>query len=106
MDSCADRQGGEQSWELSLLTLTGRRSVVLTLAEDHGRLVGRLAGEGELMPMLDLVREGDRLRWWHRTTRPTRINSRVEVVVSGDHMTGTSRGGWSAPSAVTGVRVA
>lgn len=97
--------GDREVWELRIATLTGPRTTVLVLDEVQGRLVGRVRGE-EPGPVLDLTREADRLRWWQRTTRPTRLNLRVEVTVSGDRMTGTSRAGWLPESTVTGVRVA
>ena len=98
--------GTREVWELRLVTLTGPRTVVLVLTEVSGQLVGTARGGDELMPLLDLTREADRLRWWQRTTRPTRLNQLVEVTVDGDRMTGTSRAGWLPESSVTGVRVA
>lgn len=95
-----------QDWELTIATPIGRQRVTLRLRETNGRLEGEAQGKDESVPLEELERDGDRLAWSQRITRPMRLNLRFEVTVDGDQMTGTSKAGRLPTSTVTGVRLA
>lgn len=93
-----------EAWALTIATPIGRQQVTVRLWETDGRLEGEAAGGDETVPLLDLVRDGDRLTWSQRITRPLRLNLRFDVTVDGDRMTGTSRAGRLPSSRISGVR--
>ncbi len=91
-------------WALTIATPIGRQLVTLILGEVEGRLQGEARGKDETVPLLDLTRDGSRLTWSQRITRPMRLNLRFDVAVDGDQMTGTSKAGRLPTSKVAGVR--
>ncbi len=54
-------------------------------------LGGQGSGKDETVPLLDLTREGSRLTWALRITRPMRFNLRFDVTVDADQMTARRR---------------
>lgn len=54
---------GDQEWALTIATPIGRQLVSLRLREAGGRWEGEARGTDETVPLLDLVRDGDRLTW-------------------------------------------
>jgi hypothetical protein len=95
-----------ERWALTIATPVGRQQVELTLLEDGGRLEGEAHGKDETLPLIDAVRDGDRLTWSLRMTRPIRLQLHFDVAIDGDHLTGTAKAGLFPRSAVTGVRLA
>lgn len=110
-------------WQLEMNTLSGMRSLTLTLTEVRGRLRGHLVGRAwpwpggagagtsglgeasiETMPVLDLTLDRDRLCWWHRSTHPTALNYRMDVTIVGATMCGSWRAGWLPGGPVVGRR--
>jgi hypothetical protein len=106
------------TWNLTIATPIGRQAVVLELSERDGRralyrgvrrhdgaLRGSARGTAEEVPLIDLVRDGNRLTWRQAITRPLRLNLAFDVTVEGDTLTGLSRAGRLPSSSVTGTRV-
>ena len=93
------------TWNLTIATPIGRQAVVLELSERDGALHGSARGTAEEVPLIDLVRDGNRLTWRQAITRPLRLNLVFDVTVDGDTLTGVSRAGRLPSSAVTGTRV-
>lgn len=93
-----------QQWALTIATPIGRQAVTLILREADGRLQGEARGTQESVPLIDLTRDGERLTWSQRITRPMRPNLRFDVSARGDQMVGTSKAGRLPSSTVTGVR--
>ncbi len=95
----------EERWALTIATPIGRQEAVITLREGRGGLVGEATGAVETVPLHDLVRDGDRLTWSQRITRPMRLDLTFEVTTDGDLLTGTARAGRLPASRVTGRRL-
>jgi hypothetical protein len=93
-----------QEWSLTISTPIGRQSVTLVLTDGPGGLTGEARGRDETVPLHDLRRDGDRLSWSQRITRPMRLDLRFDVLVEGVRMTGTSRAGRLPASTVSGIR--
>jgi hypothetical protein len=94
-----------RTWNLTIATPIGRQDVVLELSERDGALHGTARGRAEEVPLLDLVRDGNRLTWRQAITRPLRLNLAFDVTVDGDTLTGVSRAGRLPSSSVTCTRV-
>lgn len=95
-----------ERWALGIATPIGRQEAVVVHRDEPGRLVGEAVGTHETVPLRDLVRDGDRLTWSQRITRPMRLDLTVEVTTDGDRLTGTARAGRLPASRVTGRRLA
>ncbi len=93
------------TWQLIVATPLGKQAVVLELAETDDGITGVASGNGEQVPLLDPVRDGDRLTWGQAVTRPMRLHLRFAVTVAGDTLTGTACAGALPASRVTGSRV-
>ncbi len=101
----APHEPTDETWQLSISTPIGRQDVTLRLREYDGELSGEAEGRHETVPLLELRRDGHRLTWTQRITRPMRLNLRFDVTVEGDRMTGTSKAGMLPASTVTGTRI-
>lgn len=94
----------EGFWKVAVSTPLGTRHTVLELFTKDGALQGISRGEKEQLTLNDLRLEGDRLSWYQSITRPMRMNLAFDVVIDGDDMTGTARGGPMPASKVSGRR--
>jgi len=93
-----------QEWELTIATPIGRQLVTLSLQETEAGLTGEARGKDETVPLLDLTRDGNRLTWTQRITRPMRLNLTFDVTITDDHLAGTSKAGRLPRSTVSGSR--
>ncbi|MFJ9774328.1 hypothetical protein ACIRVF_24315 [Kitasatospora sp. NPDC101157] len=91
-------------WELTIATPIGRVRPVVELRSHEGELVGTAHGGDEILPLRDIVLDGDRLTWKQSVTRPVRLDLTFSVTVDGDTLTGISRAGRLPSSKVTGRR--
>ncbi|MFJ9036883.1 hypothetical protein ACIRF8_09895 [Streptomyces sp. NPDC102406] len=94
----------EGTWNLSVSTPIGTTEAVVELRERHGNLTGTAHGAGEVVPLSDIVLNGDRLTWKQAITKPVRLNLAFDVTVDGDTLRGTSKAGRLPASKVTGER--
>ncbi|MFJ6382546.1 hypothetical protein ACIQI7_21390 [Kitasatospora sp. NPDC092039] len=91
-------------WDLTIATPIGRVRPVVELRSEEGELVGTARSAGEVLPLRDIVLDGDRLTWKQSVTRPVRLDLTFTVTVDGDTLTGTSTAGRLPSSKVTGRR--
>lgn len=98
----------EGTWHLLIDTPIGRQCADLTLSSVDGSLrgVARDPRHGAEVELADLVRDGDRLTWSQRITKPMRLNLTFDVTVTVDEMTGHARAGRLPRSQVIGRRAA
>jgi hypothetical protein len=94
----------EGTWDLIMSTPVGRIGATVELIRRDGVLTGTARGQGEEVPLTDLVADGDRLTWKQAVTKPLRLNLVFAVTIDGDTLTGTSRAGRLPASRVTGER--
>ena len=66
---------------------------MLELFTEDGELKGISHGEKEKLVLKDLQQQADRLQWYQSITKPLRMELVFDVVVNGDDMTGTAKGG-------------
>lgn len=92
------------TWDLTLATPIGRLGAVLALTGSGQDLSGTATGQGEDVPLRELVLDRDRLSWKQSITRPLRLDLAFAVTVAGDTLSGTSRAGRLPATKVTGVR--
>jgi hypothetical protein len=98
----------EGTWNLTIDTPIGRQSADLMLSTVDGLLrgVARDPRHGQDVELTCLVRDGNRLTWEQRITRPMRLNLTFDVTVAGDELSGHARAGRLPASRVTGRRAA
>ncbi|MFV2018972.1 hypothetical protein [Micromonospora sp. LOL_023] len=94
----------EGFWKVAVSTPLGTRHTVLELFTKDDVLQGISRGEKEELVLNDLVLEGDRMSWYQSITKPIRMNLAFEVVIAGDEMTGTAKGGPMPAAKVSGRR--
>ena len=94
-----------EQWALTIATPIGRQQVTLILTETPNGIEGEARGQHETVPLRDIVRDGARLTWSQRITRPMRLNLTFDVTIDGDQLTGTSKAGRLPQSKVTGTRI-
>ena len=94
----------EGFWSLAVKTPLGTRHTVLELYTEEGVLKGISRGEKEQLVLQDLRQEGDRLSWFQSITRPLRMDLVFDVVIDGDDMNGTAKGGPMPAGKVSGRR--
>nr|WP_205808489.1 hypothetical protein [Micromonospora sp. HNM0581] len=91
-------------WKVAVATPFGTRRTELELFTRDDVLQGISRGEKETLTLNDLRLEGQRLSWYQSITKPMRMDLVFEVVVDGDEMTGTARGGPMPAAKVSGRR--
>lgn len=96
--------GVTDEWDVTIKTPIGSLTIVYTFAEHDGVLSGTAAGQGETVPLRDIVVDGQRVTWQQSVTKPMRLNLAFDVVVDGERLSGHSRAGKLPRSAVSGVR--
>jgi len=94
----------EGFWKVAVATPLGTRHTVLELFTKDGVLQGISRGEKEELVLQDLQVADDRLSWFQSITKPIRMNLVFDVVVDGDEMSGTAKGGPMPPAKVSGRR--
>ncbi|NLU79179.1 hypothetical protein HCA58_12485 [Micromonospora sp. HNM0581] len=94
----------EGLWKVAVATPFGTRRTELELFTRDDVLQGISRGEKETLTLNDLRLEGQRLSWYQSITKPMRMDLVFEVVVDGDEMTGTARGGPMPAAKVSGRR--
>lgn len=94
----------EGSWKVAVSTPLGTRHTVLELFTKDGVLQGVSRGEKEELVLQNLQLEGTRLSWYQSITKPMRMNLAFDVVIDGDEMTGTAKGGPMPAGKVSGRR--
>lgn len=93
------------TWRVAIATPLGKMVAELAIATEGGAVRGTATQGGESVPFLDPIREGARLTWSQRVTRPMSLLLHFDVTVEGDRMGGTVRAGRLPPSALTGERL-
>lgn len=93
------------TWNITIPTPIGTQSVVLELTEHDGVIAGSAKSAAEAVPLINPVRDGNRLTWTQLITKPMRLNLKFDVTFDGDTLTGTSKAGMLPTSKVTGTRV-
>lgn len=94
----------EGFWNVAIKTPLGTRRTVLELFTADGVLQGISRGEKEQLTLNELTQEGNQLSWSQNITKPMRMVLSFDVVIDGDEMTGTARGGPMPASTVSGSR--
>ncbi|MFC0529828.1 hypothetical protein [Phytohabitans kaempferiae] len=94
----------EGFWKVAVATPLGTRHTVLELYTEDGALQGISRGESEQLVLKELRLEGDRLSWYQSITKPMRMDLSFDVVISGDDMSGTAKGGIMRSAKVSGRR--
>lgn len=92
------------SWIVAVSTPVGRQEVVFRLKTVNGRIEGTATQGEEVVPFENVVREGNRLRWALRVTRPFKMHIRYDVTIEGDKMAGTAKAGIFPTSKLSGER--
>jgi hypothetical protein len=91
-------------WNASIISLMGKNPVRFDLVETAGMITGTATGEGETVPVIGGRADGDDLVWDMSITRPTRMNLRVKVHVSGNTLEGTNQAKLFPAARVVGAR--
>jgi hypothetical protein len=94
----------EGFWKVAVSTPLGTRNTVLELFTENGVLRGISHGEKEKLTLQDLEWDGSRLTWYQSITKPMRMNLIFSVVIEGDELNGTAKGGPMPASKVSGRR--
>lgn len=94
----------EGFWKVAVTTPLGTRHTVLELYTQDGVLQGISRGESEQLVLKELELDGDRLSWYQSITKPMKMDLSFEVVVTGDDMSGTAKGGIMRSAKVSGHR--
>lgn len=92
-------------WRISIQTPIGLQVVLLSLAEEAGRVTGSATQGAETVSMLDVALDGDRLRWSQTVTRPMRLSISFDVTREGDRLSGTAKPGILPKVRVEGQRL-
>lgn len=95
-------------WDVAIKTPIGTLHVVYSFAERDQVIIGSAAGQGETVPLSDIVvtpaAGGLRATWRQTVTKPMRLKLDFDVLVHGDQLSGHSRAGRLPRTAVTGRR--
>jgi hypothetical protein len=94
----------EGFWNVAIKTPLGTRRTVLELFTADGILQGISRGEKEQLTLNELTQDGNQLSWSQNITKPMRMVLSFDVVIDGDEMSGTARGGPMPASNVSGSR--
>lgn len=94
----------EGFWNVTVATPLGRRTTVLELYTEDGALRGISRGEKEQLTLKALQQDDNRLTWYQSITKPMRMDLAFDVIVDGDEMTGTAKGGPMPVAKVRGHR--
>ncbi|WP_052409964.1 CocE/NonD family hydrolase [Paenibacillus durus] len=80
----------EGTWDFTIKTPIGKQHPVIEFSTVGGMLKGisRNPANGEETPLVDLQLDGNRLTWSQTVTQPIRTNSRFDMILDGDSMTG------------------
>lgn len=96
------------TWQLTIKTPVGSLPVELVVTDDRGSLVARAHGQGQDIPITDMVLvqhpDGSHLTWTQSVTRPLRLTLQFDVLISDDTLEGAARAGRLPASHVTGTR--
>lgn len=93
-------------WQVSIATPVGKQAVVFDISTQNGVVRGTATQGDEITEFIDPVIENERLIWLQVVTKPLSLRLKFEVVVEGDHMTGTAKAGMLPASKVSGERLA
>lgn len=91
-----------QVWEIEITAPTGNFRATLRITDAGGEMSGK-NGKG---PMLDLVQQGDTLRWATLIEKPMPMKMKFDGTVDGDALSGTVKFGIFAKGTFAGTRAA
>jgi hypothetical protein len=92
------------TWTLVIATPIGKQHVTLRIL-DHGNNLEGTATQGpETVPLVDTKRDGARLTWTQKVTKPMKLTIRFDVIFDETRMTGTAKAGVLPGSKVEGIR--
>lgn len=94
------------TWQVTISTPIGKQYVTFQIVERSGTLAGTATGGSETVPLIDVTREGARLRWRQAVTKPMKLNIAFDVVITGDEMVGSAKAGVFPASKLEGKRQA
>ena len=93
------------TWRVVVATPIGKQHVILEITTRDGRVEGTATQGQDVVPFIDPVVEGDRLKWTQNVTKPLRLTLKFDVSVTGDTMSGTAKAGPLPTSRLTGERI-
>ena len=94
------------TWNAHIISPMGKNPVRFDLVEADGAITGTATAEGETVPIIDGVAEGDHVSWTLAITRPMKMSFAVKLVVTGDSLQGTAKARIFPAAKVTGERAA
>jgi hypothetical protein len=94
------------TWNAHIVSPMGRNPVLFELIETDGVVTGTATAEGETVPIIDGIAEGDDLSWILTITRPMKMSFTMKLHVEGDSWTGTAKARIFPAAKVTGERAA
>jgi hypothetical protein len=92
------------TWNVTFDTPIGKMDVVFNITDDGGVIRGTAATDKETVEFIDPVADENRLTWSQKVTTPMRLTLKLDVVVDGDRLSGTSKAGILPTSKVYGER--
>jgi hypothetical protein len=92
------------SWQVAVSTPVGKQEVVFQIKTVNGKIEGTATQGEEVAPFENVVREGNRLRWTLRVTKPFKMHIKYDVTIEGNKMAGTARAGIFPTSKLSGER--
>jgi hypothetical protein len=83
----------------------GKNPVEFVIVESDGVVTGTATAEGETVPILDGVADGDDLAWVLSITKPMKMSFSMKLHVTGDTWEGTAKAKIFPAAKVIGERV-
>lgn len=101
-DLKADFQG---EWDTTISTPIGKLSVLLSLVEKDGEIIGTAKQGEDTVPLNNPVLEGNQLKWSMKVSRPLSLNLKFIVSIDGNKMIGEAKAGMLPASKLVGHRI-
>jgi len=101
-DLKVDFQG---EWDTTISTPIGKLSVLLSLVEKDGEIIGTAKQGEDTVPLNNPVLEGNQLKWSMKVSRPLSLNLKFIVSIDGNKMIGEAKAGMLPASKLVGHRI-
>lgn len=97
------------TWAVSATTPMGPVDIQMRITTVDGKVSAVVIGSGQHLDLegisIEQQGDGERVRWTQQLTSPMRIRVAVDVLVTGDTLTGTAKAGIFPRSKVNGHRI-
>lgn len=92
------------TWNAHIISPMGKNPVLFELVEADGVITGTATAEGETVPIVDGVADGDNISWVLAITKPMKMSFTMKLLVEGDSWQGTAKARIFPAAKVTGER--